>query len=186
MDNNPGTPEDLAAEEEALRLATRADRKILAVVGSTALDGPRSRSLILDAIRRHRPTRIISGGAKGIDTLGAQIGRELGLEVDERKPDIEQWDSKASPDGTRELKGYKARNLEIAALCDVLIRIAWDPREQTAVTKRRPTFGSGWTRDRALSRNVPCEEYILNLAQDADVNSPVPGAVWNMKRPYLP
>lgn len=144
----------------------------LAVVGSTALGGPRSRQIIMAAIERHGATKIVSGGAKGIDSLAAAIGRELGLEVDERKPDIEQWASKCRIEEHGGLKlpvvikGYQARNQEIAENCDVLLRIAWDPAEQLRVTRRKPTYGSGWTRDQALKCNVLCEEFILTLEQD--------------------
>lgn len=102
---------------------------ILAIVGSTALGGPRSRSIILEAIRRHGATGIVSGGAKGIDRLAAQIGRELGLAVDERKPEVQRWEDREKPKGpdadgrtwTRTLKGFKTRNQEIADRCDRLV-----------------------------------------------------------------
>ena len=133
----------------------------LAVVGSTALGGPRSRRIITDAIRRFGATSIISGGADGIDKLAASIGRELGLKVDERVPEVRGWEDR---DGK---KGFKSRNMEIAKNCDVLIRISWNPIEQQKVTGKKPTYGSGWTRDRAAERKIPTEESALTLAEDA-------------------
>jgi hypothetical protein len=155
----------------------------LAIVGSTQLNGPKSRAIVLDAIKRYAPTCIVSGGAKGIDSLAADIGRELGLEVDEKKPDWQRWED--SPGCTRhseeahlreeeyrkypgeegyELmcsgrpkKGFKSRNLEIAQSCDALIRIA---------LKGATTYGSGWTRDRAKERGVPTEEFVLSKEED--------------------
>lgn len=63
-------------------------------------------------------------------------------------------------------KGFKTRNLEIAMSCDALVRIAWHKDEQARVTGKRPTYGSGWTRDRAAERGVPVEEYVLTLRED--------------------
>ena len=136
----------------------------LAIVGSTRLSGPRSRAIIEDAIKRYAPTCIVSGGAEGIDSLAADIGRELGLEVDERKPEVQKWEDQLVSGFLpglggvgRMLKGFKSRNLEIAQSCDALIRIA---------LKDAKTYGSGWTRDRAKERGVPTEEFVLSKEED--------------------
>uniref|UniRef100_A0AAT9J7K3 ORF11 n=1 Tax=Nitrosopumilaceae spindle-shaped virus TaxID=3065433 RepID=A0AAT9J7K3_9VIRU len=51
---------------------------------------------------------IISGGAKGVDTIALDVAKSLGFETLVYKPDYETWQS------------YKKRNLQIANDCDEL------------------------------------------------------------------
>src|SRR6185437_6011565 len=51
---------------------------------------------------------IISGGAKGVDTIALEVAKSLGYETQVYKPDSETWQS------------YKKRNLQIAKDCDEL------------------------------------------------------------------
>lgn len=140
----------------------------LAIVGSTALGGPTSRQLITDTIRSLGATCIISGGAKGIDRLAAAIGRELGLEVIEHKPEVQQWYDQNGR------KGFKSRNQDIADDCDQVLRIFWEPREQAEVTGRRATFGSGWTALQASKQGKPVIAYELTLEQDRNLSEVTP------------
>lgn len=57
---------------------------------------------------------IISGGAKGVDTIAENTAKTIGLGVEIFKPDVEQWEN----DGKK--IGYKTRNLKIAERCDIL------------------------------------------------------------------
>lgn len=139
----------------------------LAVVGSTALGGPKSRAIIEEAIERYGATHIVSGGAKGIDQLAAQIGRERGLEVLEFKPEVNRWGDVQDLTTGKVLKGFKTRNLEVATACDALIRIKWHPKEQRESTGRN-SYGSGWTRDRAAEQGKRTEEFVLTIAQDQE------------------
>jgi hypothetical protein len=139
----------------------------LAIVGSTALGRKYSREIIESAIDRYKPTAIVSGGATGIDSLAAQIGRERGLEVIEFRPERQGWEDSYSLVTGKPLKGFRTRNQEIADACDVLVRIAWDPKEQEQVTRKKATYGSGWTRDRAREQGTVVEEHVLTLEQDA-------------------
>ena len=61
-------------------------------------------------------TIIISGGAKGVDTLAIEIATSMGFktEVDRYKPDTNHWEDQNGK------KGYKSRNLLIAKECDEL------------------------------------------------------------------
>lgn len=107
---------------------------VLAIVGSTKFTNPNSlveaERLIRAAIINLQPTKVVSGGALGIDSLGVKIAKELGIPTEEFLPQNARWE----PDG------YKDRNLKIAANCTHLLRI---------VDKTSKTYGSGWTRDQA-------------------------------------
>lgn len=106
--------------------------RVLAIVGSTVLDStnPLVIDEIIEAIYFIRPDKIISGGAKGVDTAAKTIANSLNIEFEEYLPENTRWQP----------NGYKARNLLIAENCTHLISIR--------STKSR-TYGSGWTADRA-------------------------------------
>jgi hypothetical protein len=116
----------------------------LAIVGSTKLvDDPRVERIIRQSIKKHRPTTVVSGGAKGVDSTAAWVAKEEGIEVQEHRPTVFQWEGPG---------GFKERNELIASNCDVLIRIA---------SKDATTYGSGWTRDKAVQLGRPTEEFII-------------------------
>lgn len=107
---------------------------VLAVVGSTRFANGRwlaiAAARILEAFDRLNPIRVVSGGAEGIDQLGAALARARRLEVIAFLPEHPRWE----PDG------YKARNLLIVDACTHLLAV------RCAESK---TYGSGWTADRA-------------------------------------
>jgi hypothetical protein len=107
----------------------------LAIVGSTRYaDDRRAAAKALETISRaiayYDPQVVISGGAKGIDSMAAELARSLGYDVIEHLPEHPRWE----PDG------YKARNLRIAEGCTHLLCIRHPDSK---------TYGSGWTADRA-------------------------------------
>lgn len=115
---------------------------VLAVVGSTAFeedpDATRvATALIVEAFERLQPSRVVSGGAVGIDRLAAALARARGIEVVEHLPRNRRW----APEG------YEERNLLIARECTHLLSIRHSSSR---------TYGSGWTADRAeeLGRHV--------------------------------
>lgn len=57
---------------------------------------------------------VLSGGAKGVDSIAVEVAKKLGNKVIEFKPDISDWED---IDGK---KGYKSRNIKIAQECDEL------------------------------------------------------------------
>lgn len=55
---------------------------------------------------------IISGGAKGVDTIAEDCAKQLDIKTVIFKPEVEQWENKG------DLVGYKTRNIVIAESCD--------------------------------------------------------------------
>ena len=116
----------------------------LAIVGSTRLAGhPEAKRIIKAIIEKYKPDVVVSGGAKGIDSMAAAQARALGIEVLEFKPQKQQWNGPG---------GFKERNEAIANNCDRLIRI---------VAVDTTTYGSGWTRDRAEDHGIPTEQFFI-------------------------
>ena len=116
--------------------------KRLAIVGSVSLAGNQDAyKIIEEVLDRYAPELVISGGAKGIDSMAAERARAWGIEVWEFLPAFPRWED-----------GYKPRNLEIARECDALVRIA---------ARGSRTYGSGWTRDRAAEMGKPTEEFLI-------------------------
>jgi len=114
----------------------------LAIVGSTLFaDDPdaavAARRHIANAVAALHPDVVVSGGAKGIDSIAADYAREHRIPVVEHLPANRRW----APDG------YKDRNAAIAADCTHLLCIRHE---------HSSTYGSGWTADRAeqLGRHV--------------------------------
>lgn len=113
----------------------------LAIVGSVSLAGnAEAARLIEEALDKYQPTLVVSGGAKGIDSMAVQAAKRRGIAFKEYLPKTQNW------------AGFKPRNLLIANNCDALVRI---------VARASKTYGSGWTRDRAKERGVPTEEHIV-------------------------
>lgn len=73
---------------------------------------------------------IISGGAKGVDTIAEDYARLHGIPVKIFYPETTSWE------------GYRARNIEIAEACSHMLCLR-------SITSK--TYGSGWTADYADS-----------------------------------
>jgi cytoskeletal protein RodZ len=122
----------------------------LAIVGSRDVPDYLSSSLVKQAILEHKPSIVISGGARGVDTMAEVIAREMGIPVMQFRPQQVSWDAMPMGEPVEAVAdngmivtvpgGYKARNMKIAESCDCLVRIA------SSTTK---TYGSGWTADYA-------------------------------------
>lgn len=106
---------------------------LLAVVGSVNItDHQRGlASIIIDGfLNCYEPDLVISGGAKGIDSL-AKVRADIGgIHTRIHLPKNNRW----KPDG------FQDRNLLIAEDCTHLLCIR---------TSQSTTYGSGWTADRA-------------------------------------
>ncbi len=112
----------------------------LAIVGTRVLDCPgdkdRTSERILKAIRKLEPDVIISGGAKGVDSL-AELEAALCRYSEAKgnliihRPTVKRFHGEG---------GYRERDELIARDCTHLLRIA---------CKQATTYGSGWTANRA-------------------------------------
>lgn len=119
----------------------------LAIVGSVTIGDSRLAAAIIEyVIAKYKPAVVVSGGARGADTLAAKIAKSHGIKVDEKLPAVDNWQY-----------GYKPRNILIARGCDRLVRIA---------ARAGKTYGSGWTRDYAQSIGKPTEEYVIPCKKD--------------------
>lgn len=91
---------------------------ILAIVGSHKLpDWARTEVIpIIDRFIKAHPevTKVISGGAIGVDTLAEEYAFFWGIEFEAFKPKEHRWSG---------ANGFQARNLKIAQTCDMLLRI---------------------------------------------------------------
>lgn len=128
---------------------------ILAIVGSRDVEPKAARKLINEALDRHKPVMVISGGAKtnltsrakglvSIDTEAVAVARAAGLVVNEILPTNFHWDG---------VGGFKERNQKIADACICLVRIA-----STTST----TYGSGWTADYAAGAGKNVERFTVD------------------------
>lgn len=113
---------------------------ILAIVGSVKFACRQgltiARQIIHNELRDRLPDGVVSGGAIGVDTIGAAVARLLGIEPAEHLPKYPRW----QPDG------FKARNLLIVRDCTRLLAIR---------CAEANTYGSGWTRDEAKRQGRP-------------------------------
>lgn len=129
-------------------IKARAD-VVLAIVGSVSLaDNAEAEAKIENAIRRYKPSRIVSGGAAGIDTMAIEAAKRKGIAHTIHFPGKQAW-------GRGEPNGFEARNRLVAEDCTHLVRI---------VASDTKTYGSGWTRDRAHELGKIHETHVVNVA----------------------
>lgn len=107
----------------------------LAIVGSRLFDEPGleddealAYNYIIWVLTKYQPKVVISGGARGIDTLAKATAKNMGFRVIEYMPQKSEWAS------------YKARNKLIAADCTHLLAI---------LHAQSTSYGAGWTADYA-------------------------------------
>jgi predicted Rossmann fold nucleotide-binding protein DprA/Smf involved in DNA uptake len=99
----------------------------LAIVGSRDLDGNAlAWQAIEDALDRHKPDLLISGGADGIDKMAEESAKARGTPTCIFYPEGKTWPA------------FRARNILIAEGCSHLVRIYSDTTS---------TYGSGFTAD---------------------------------------
>lgn len=85
----------------------------LAIVGSSEVKPSlviKMRNVIETMLNQFDNPTVISGGAKGVDTIAVDVAKHMGLKVKEKeyKPKAENWEC------------YKERNQKIANDCDQL------------------------------------------------------------------
>ena len=99
-------------------------------------------------------TIIISGGAKGVDSIALEIAKDMGFKTKEYKPEKEQWEF------------YKKRNLQIAIDCDELYCFSVSLRHLKCYHHNPPqnhekTAGC-WTLEKAAEMIKPCTLVVLS------------------------
>lgn len=92
---------------------------------------------------------IISGGAKGVDTIALEVAKGLGFQIKEYKPKSENW------------RAYKERNLQIAKDCDDLHCLSVPVHKQKCYHHEEPmehekTAGC-WTMNKAMELDKSCQ-----------------------------
>lgn len=137
----------------------------VAIVGSSHLSENEERearktcALILqDIIKREGgPEHVVfvSGGARGVDTIGEEVAKQLDLSVEIYHPVEQNWD------------GYKARNIKIAQECDIIYSLPTKVKTEACyhcndISHERS--GACWTLKHAISlRDKKREGHVIPL-----------------------
>jgi len=107
-------------------------------------------------VLKHYPldTVIISGGAKGVDTLSLEVAKDLGFKTEEYKPEKNEWEY------------YKKRNLQLAEDCDELYCFSVSVRKTKCYhhdppQKHEKTAGC-WTCNRAINLGKSCQLIVIS------------------------
>lgn len=130
----------------------------LAIVGTTAnltKDEQRVMKQEITLVLKKYPTDtiIISGAAKGVDTIALEIAKDIGFKTLEYKPEKEIWEF------------YKKRNLRIAKDCDELYCFSTGVKKikcyhHNPPQKHEKTAGC-WTLMKAKQMNKICTLIVL-------------------------
>ena len=118
----------------------------LAIIGTREFLNPnakeQSREIIINKIQRLQPKEVGSGGANGIDSWAETIALELAYNFKPFLPRYRRW----------EPFGFKERNTNLANWCTHMLVIRCTSSK---------TYGSGWTRDLAISLGKDVESIEL-------------------------
>ena len=97
---------------------------------------------------------LISGGAKGIDSIAEEVAKGLGLYVEIYKPKTYDW------------YGYSDRNLIIAQECDKLFCITTNVHDEKCYhhdkSQDHQRTGGCWTLREAARINKPCRLFVID------------------------
>ena len=131
----------------------------MAIVGTSKLQSYQQMevgTIIRKILRQYDSSNdiIISGGAKGVDTLAVDRAKRLGFSVKIHKPTLEEW------------KYYKERNLLIANECDHLYCITTPVYKIRCYHHGTPqdhekTAGC-WTMKKALELDKKCNILVIS------------------------
>ena len=114
----------------------------LAIVGSRNYTDYKGLLLIVDIFRQNHPvTEIVSGGARGVDSLAEEYAKERNLPITVFKPDWERHGRKA---------GF-VRNVQIVNHCDHLLAF-WDEKSK----------GTKHSIDTARRKGKPCDIFVVS------------------------
>jgi len=101
---------------------------------------------------------IVSGGAKGVDSIAIEVARSMGFPTQTYHPENEEWEPVIG-------KGYKERNMQIAIDCDELFCISIPTHEiecyhheegwSMSIPEHEKTAGC-WTMNHVKELGKPC------------------------------
>ncbi len=132
----------------------------IAIVGTSRELTSREYYHVKDKIKRllasymKSETIIISGGAKGVDTIVENLARDKGFEVEVYMPSQRNWE------------GFKERNKDIAEDCDELYCLTLQTKERMCYHHRphadhEKTAGC-YTMGLAEKMNKPCKLIVVS------------------------
>jgi len=132
----------------------------VAIVGTSVKLTPDEHRVMRQEIAivlKHYPlddTVIISGGAKGVDTLSLQVAKDLGFKTKEYKPEKNEWEY------------YKKRNLQLAEDCDDLycfsIRISKTKCYHHDPPQKHEKTAGCWTSKMATNLGKSCQLIVIS------------------------
>jgi len=107
-------------------------------------------------------TTIISGGAKGVDSIALEVAHGLGFKTKAYLPEKEKWEF------------YKKRNLKIASDCDELHCFSVPVHKTKCYHHDTPqehekTAGC-WTACKAFDMDKPCQLIVIPSRNTAEVH----------------
>lgn len=129
----------------------------LAIVGTSTLRTDEEtfvRDLCLELLKSYKEKVIVlSGGAKGVDSIAVEVAKKLGNKVIEFKPSAKNWDA------------YKERNIKIAQECDELYCITTSVKNEQCYHHKpkqnhQKTAGC-YTANQAKAFKKPIKLYIV-------------------------
>ena len=103
-------------------------------------------------------TKVISGGAEGVDSIAINVAKMHGFDTEVYSPKIKKWEPQTKD-------GYKARNTQIANECNELFCIALPYHNMKCYHHKKPenhqkTAGC-FTLNIAKTQNKPVELIVI-------------------------
>jgi len=131
----------------------------MAVVGASRLTEHEERDIrqhlafiFKQLMDEYEDLTIISGGAKGVDSIAEELAKQMGIPTTIFRPEVEEWDP------TSGMIGYKSRNLQIVNECDELYCFPCAIRDTPCYhckTGKHQVSGACWTMHRAMTAGKP-------------------------------
>lgn len=137
------------------------NKRMIAVVGTSQTLSDENEILMrniivdtLDKLPRDNSIEMISGGAKGVDSMAVDIAKRLGFRTHVRYPEKQEW------------RYFKIRNLKIAKECDEILCFTLETKEQGCYHHKhteKPHLRTGgcWTLEKVREMGKPVEIILI-------------------------
>jgi hypothetical protein len=119
---------ETSSNEDIMQRNQAESTHAIAIVGSRGFKGDKAYALLCNTLRKFNPTRIVSGGAEGADTLGATYAKEHGITLDVFVPQWKAWRLKHGYTSKTNRAGFE-RNTDIISASDIVIAF-WDGKSE--------------------------------------------------------